>query len=298
MFSHRTDLPLGNDTTSRFLPGMVAMMVFLAAVALSGAMVLQVVLDRWQRDVSGTLTVQIMPVAGEPTKAAVETQRRVDAAVEVLKATPGVGAAHPLDQRQIAQLLEPWLGGTDLLADLPLPRLIDVTMEPGDKVNLDTLQQRLAAVAPGTSLDDHRVWLSKLVRLGHGLELLAMSVVVLVATATAATVVYATRTGLAVHRSVIEVLHLIGAQDDYIARQFAQTSLVLGFRGGLIGLALAAPVLGGIGWLTTRMEGGMVPDLTLRPLHWASLAALPVAAGYLAMLTARLTVHRTLSRMP
>ncbi|MEO5375469.1 MAG: cell division protein [Alphaproteobacteria bacterium] len=298
MFRHRSDLPLGHDTTSHFLPGMVGAMVFLAAIALAGAMVLQMVMDRWQRDVSGTLTVQVMPVTGEPARAATETGRRVDAAVEVLLATPGVGAARPLDQQQIAELLEPWLGSREVLVDLPVPRLIDVTIRPGFSVDLVALGSRLTAVAPGTSLDDHQVWLSKLVRLGHGLELLALAVVGLVAAAMAATVVYATRTGLAVHRPVIEVLHLIGAQDDYIARQFAHRSLVLGLRGGLVGLALAGPVLGGIGWLTARMEGALVPDFSLGPLHWAALAALPVAAGYLAMLTARITVHRTLARMP
>ncbi|MBF0130792.1 MAG: cell division protein, partial [Alphaproteobacteria bacterium] len=207
-------------------------------------------------------------------------------------------AARPLDQRQVAELLGPWLGSAELIADLPVPRLVDVSIIPEATVNMDSLSARLTEVAPGTSLDDHQVWLSKLVRLGHGLELLGMAVVVVVGMATAATVVYATRTGLAVHRSVIEVLHLIGAQDDYIARQFAYRSLMLGLRGGLIGLGMAAPILGGINWLATRIDDRMIPDVSLGFLHWVALGSLPVAAGYLAMATARITVHRALARMP
>ena len=298
MFTRRSDLPLGNDANSRFLPGMVAVMVFLATIALAGAMSLQVILDRWNRDVSGTLTVQVMPAGGDQASAVKESERRLNAVLSVLQTTPGVGAARPLDQRQIAELLEPWLGSADILADLPVPRLVDVSIIPGAFVNMDALSARLAEAAPGTSLDDHQVWLSKLVRLGHGLELLGMAVVILVGMATAATVVYATRTGLAVHRSVIEVLHLIGAQDDYIARQFAHRSLLLGLRGGVIGLVMAAPVLGGVHWLASRIDDKMMPDLRLGVLHWLALCALPVAAGYLAMATARLTVHRALARMP
>lgn len=298
MFNRRSDLPLGSDANSRFLPGMVAVMVFLATISLAGAMSLQVVLERWNRDVSGTLTVQLMPAGGDPAKADKETGRRLNAVLEVLRTTPGVAAARPLDQQQIADLLEPWLGSADLLADLPVPRLIDVTIIPGATVNLDPLSTRLAEVAPGTSLDDHQVWLSKLVRLGHGLELLGMTVVLLVGMATAATVMYATRTGLAVHRPVIEVLHLIGAQDDYIARQFAHRSLLLGLRGGFIGMGMAVPVLGGVSWLAARIDDRMMPDMTLGFLHWMALGALPVAAGYLAMATARITVHRALARMP
>ncbi|MFN3076026.1 MAG: cell division protein FtsX [Alphaproteobacteria bacterium] len=298
MFGRHTDLPLGGDSNSRFLPGMIAVMVFLATIVMAGALTLGGILERWNRDVTGTMTVQVMPAQGEPSQANQETERRVAAAIGVLVETPGVVSARPLDLVQIGQLLEPWLGSTELLTDLPIPRLIDVTLRDGVSVNLDALSARLSSVAPGTSLDDHRVWLSKLVRLGRGLEVVAAIIVGMVVMATAATVIYATRTGLAVHRSVIEVLHLIGAQDDYIARQFAHSSLMLGLRGGLVGLALSLPVLVTISWLAGHLEGGMVPDLSLKPVHWLILVGLPFVVAYLAMVTARLTVHRTLARMP
>ncbi|MBF0561521.1 MAG: cell division protein [Alphaproteobacteria bacterium] len=297
MFTQRTDLPFGNDSNSRFLPWMVAVMVFLATIAMSGALALEVILDRWNHDVTGTMTIQIMPATGEAAEANRETQHRVDAAVKVLLTTPGVASARPLDLAQIGKLLEPWLGSTELLADLPVPRLIDVTLHDGVMLDLPSLEARLSAAAPEASVEDHQVWLSKLVRLGHGLEILAILMVGMVAVATAATVIYATRTGLAIHRSVIEVLHMIGAQDDYIARQFAHSSLMLGLRGGTIGLGLALPALMTISWLAGRTEGGLIPELALRPIHWLMLACLPLAVAYLAMVAARLTVHRALIRM-
>lgn len=297
LLTRRSDLALDNDANSRFLPILVAVMVFLATLATTGALALQGVLARWSLDVSGTMTVQVMPAGGDPAKSAPETGRRVAAAVQVLRDTPGVAGARSLEDSEIATLLEPWLGNVDLLADLPVPRLIDVSLVPGARVDIEALSRRLSAVAPGTSLDDHQAWLSKLVRLGQGLEALAVAVVVLVAVATALTVVYATRTGLAVHRPQIEVLHMIGAQDDYIARQFAHKILVLGLRGGLIGLGMAVPLFAGIAWLGTKVEAGLVPRIGLSPSEWAIVAALPLAAAYLAKITARITVHRTLRRM-
>jgi len=151
---------------------------------------------------------------------------------------------------------------------------------------------------PGVSLDDHRVWLSRLINLSLTTQWVAIGIVVLIGFVTSATVVYATRTGMAVNKGVIEVLHLIGAHDDYIARQFADRAFSLGFSGGLIGIALAVPTLGVIGWAARRVEGGFLPSLSLPIFGWVVIALLPLAAAALAMYTARLTVHGTLARMP
>ena len=70
-------------------------------------------------------------------------------------------------------------------------------------------------------------------------ELLALALTALIAGAAAATVMVATRASLAVHRETIELLHLIGAQDGFVARAFARRALGMGLRGGLIGLGLA-----------------------------------------------------------
>lgn len=297
MFRRRSDLPLKDDATSRFLPWLVALMVFLSAVALAGVFVLNGLIDRWDRDVSGTLTVQIAPAGGTTVDSENKTNDRVAAALTILSGTPGVVSARALDKQQLLRLLEPWLGQTDLLTDLPLPRLIDVTLDLDSKPDLQELSRTLARGVPGASLDDHRVWLSRLISLSRTIEWLAIAIVALIGAVTSATVVYATRTGMAVHHDVIEVLHLIGAQNDYVARQFADRAFTLGLKGGIVGLAGAIPALIAIGWAAGRMEGGFLPSLTLPPVGWAAVIVLPGAAAVLSMVAARLTVHRSIARM-
>ncbi len=41
----------------------------------------------------------------------------------------------------------------------------------------------------------------------------------------------------------------------------------------------------------------LLPDVSLGPQHWAALAGLPLVVAAIAMVTARLTVMRTLARM-
>ncbi|OFX12766.1 MAG: cell division protein, partial [Alphaproteobacteria bacterium RIFOXYD12_FULL_60_8] len=202
MFGRSADLPLAKDATSRFLPWLIAVMVFLAAVAIAGALATEVVVAGWHRDISGTITVQIMPASGLAEVSRDGTDKRVETALRILETTPGVTSARALDRDKTAALLEPWLGSREVFEDLPIPRLIDVSLAPDRNINLDALSRRLSESVPGASLDDHQLWLGKLVRFAYGLEMLAGTVIGLTTLALTSTVIYATRTGLAVHFSV------------------------------------------------------------------------------------------------
>ncbi|HEY1720063.1 MAG TPA: FtsX-like permease family protein [Magnetospirillaceae bacterium] len=296
-FGGRSDLPLKDDATSRFLPWLIAPMVFLSAVALAAAFTLTSLVGSWDHDVSGTLTVEIAAPSTPANVAAAQTKAAVDQALAILKATPGVRDARALSNDKLATLLEPWLGNPDLLKDLPLPAMIDVTVDPSARPDLTALTDKLTQAVPGATIDDHRVWLSRLIELGKTIAWTAIGIVALVGLVTAATVIYATRTGMAVHREVIEVLHMIGATDDYIARQFAARAFTLAIKGGIAGLILTLPVIAAVIVETRRIEGGFLSDLHFPPIGWVACALLPAVAALLSMATARITVHGTLVRL-
>lgn len=293
----RSDVPLQADASARFLPWLVAFMVYLAALALAGAIVVGDVMARWDRGLAGRMTVQVPPpepAADEPQAA---QQARVAAALEVLRETAGVRAATPLGEEEMAALLEPWLGGHGLAEELPLPALIAVRVDPAAPPQTAPLAERLQAAVPGASVDDHRGWLRQVAGMARTLQGLAAVVVALVGAAAVMTVVFVTRTGLAIHRPVIEVLHLVGAYDSYVARQFQAHALKLALKGGAIGLGLAVATLLGLGRLLAGVESPLLPAVALAPQGWAALVAVPLAAAVVATLTARLTVLRTLARM-
>ena len=292
MFSRRSDLLLDKDSLNRFLPWLIAFMVFLVILAMAGMLVLNATAARWDKGISGTLTVQIMP--GENPEKNDDRLRKV---LSILAQMPEVARYEALSDDQLLELLEPWLGVVAGARDLPLPGLVDVELKPDADLDVAAFAKRLAARVPGTSVDDHRLWLERLVNLIQTAQGLAALVVVFIVLATIGTVVFTTRTGLVIHRDAIEVLHLIGAQDSYVARQFAGRALALGLKGGLIGLLLALPTLFGIGALARQMDSSILPDFSLTPVHWVVLIVLPLAVAVIAMLTARLTVMKTLSRM-
>jgi len=125
----------------------------------------------------------------------------------------------------------------------------------------------------------------------------AAAVVAVIALAAILTVIYATRSGIAVHYPTIEVLHLIGARDDYIAHQFERQALLLGLIGGALGYGAAALVLVVLGAAAPGLENAALPGIRASGWDWIVLALVPLAGAGIAMLTARLTVFRALARM-
>lgn len=294
ILARQRDVPLDKDASARFLPWLIAFMVYLATLALAAAIAVSNVTQAWDSGLAGKLTVQVPPAAGETAGGQTE---RIDAVLDALRETPGVRSADQLSQREMAEMLRPWLGEAAGSADLPLPALIAVEVIPERAPELSSLQRRLDRAAAGTRVDDHQRTLGRLLEVARTLQLLAVLVVALVGAAAVVTVVFVTRTGLSIHRNVIELLHLIGAHDAYVARQFQRHALRLGLTGGLMGLALAAATLGALARWVGQETGAIVPELTLSQTQWLSLIAVPLAATLVAMLTARITVLRTLAKL-
>ena len=287
----RRDLPLDRDSAGLFLPAIIGFMVFLAALALAGSMAVDNLLAHWQGAIEAAFTVQLPPVEGESSAAAADRRSR---ALASLANVPGVRSAILLSDADKARLLEPWLGADAAHLDLPLPDLIAVTVDGNGALDLASLTTNLQSVSPGAAIDDHGRWREAIGKAAEAANLALLGLLLLIGLAAALTVVFVARAGLAAHRQVIEILHLVGAHDGYVARQFQRHAFSRGLAGGIVGAGVAAGIFLAAGrWL----PGLDSRALALRPLQWLSVALLPLAAALLAMATARYTVLRSLRRI-
>jgi cell division transport system permease protein len=290
-------LPLDGDGSSRFLPWLIGLMVFLAALAIGAGFAVDSALLRWDDGLRGTLTVDLPQPAGGGTLASASA----DQVLALLRGTAGVAGATLLDRQAEAALLQPWLGGSVEIDRLPLPALIDVQRAEAVPLDLPDLSRRLAALVPGASVETHGAWVEQLLRVAKLLEIGAVVIVALIGAVAVSTVIFITRTGLMIHAPIVDLLHAMGAADSYIAGQFQRHAFRLGLRGGIIGLV---PALLGFGVIRLAAEQGgsvaadLAPGLALPILAWAVLALLPLGMALVGLATARVTVLRTLARMP
>jgi cell division transport system permease protein len=108
-------------------------------------------------------------------------------------------------------------------------------------------------------------------------------------------IAFATRAGLAARRDVVEVLHLAGADDGFIARlfqvRFARIAAQAGAIGAIAAIALAAAL---------RVAGGGAGLTQALPLAWTDLIAAlpcPLVAAAVAAVAAQITAMRLIRDM-
>lgn len=260
--------------SARALIAIIAIMTFLASLTTGVVMLVRAAANEWQADVAREFTIQIRPVAGH------DIEMEVVKAAVIARASAGIAGVRPYSKEETTRLLEPWLGSGLQIDDLPVPRLIVVRITPGAAPDLAQLRQTLAEQIPGVSLDDHRGFVDRMRAMTRAVVVLGIGVLLLVLAATVLSLAFATRAAIATNRPVIEVLHLIGAKDSFIARHFQQHFLRLGLEGGLIGsgsaIALFALAELAGGWFGSGPAGEQ-----LSALFGTASIGMP---GYLAML--------------
>jgi cell division transport system permease protein len=282
----RDPLGLRRALAGWLLPGLVAAMALLAALAVAGAQGAAALADRWQRGAAAAVTVQL------PDADAAQIAR----ALGVLRSLPEVAEARAMDPARLAELLRPWLGGS---AGLPLPAVIEIRLRDA-RADPVLVGDRLAASVPGAVVEAHGLWVQRLAALARSLQALSWVILALVAAVAAAVVAVATRAGLAARRDAVEVLHGLGAQDSYIAGRFARRLGLLAAGGALLGTLAALPalaLLAGLAapWIAEERAGAA---MAWRMLPWPALAAVPPLAFLVGWATAQATVRRWLRRLP
>jgi len=273
------------------MPWVIAIMMFLTVLAAAAGLGLGSAAGNLTESMGTRLTVQVMEA--NPDRREAEAARVLAA----LERQPAVARVHRLTQGEMQKLLEPWLGGGALEADLPIPAMIDVDVAEGTGDRMDGLRSAVAAASPSARVDSNATWLAPLGRLIGALRWLSGALVLLMIGATAATVVLAARAALDTHRSTIEVLHLMGATDLQVARLFQRRIALDALFGGVVGLAAATLVLLLLGSRAAALGSDLLGSVGLPPLAWAFLIALPILGVGLAMLVARSTILRALGRM-
>jgi cell division transport system permease protein len=295
------ELGLRRAPADRMVPFLVAVNAFLAAVAIGGWIGAAVLSGHWENGAGATLTVQV-PRAEEPD--ATGSRTRLAAVRETLDAASGVDSVEILSDRQLDDLLRPWLGADMKSLAAPIPAVIAVhmTREPGDS---NGLAARLAESAPGTIVEDHAAWAGQIGILARSLQLCSGFVLLLVTLVTAAVIAVATRSELAARREAIMIVNQLGATDGYIARRFARRAAALASAGGAIGGVCALPVMGLLTALAMPLAGAAVPALTSRhvlsflpPPLWLLPVILPIAAAAIGYLTTQITMRRWLRGLP
>jgi cell division transport system permease protein len=282
----------------RTLTAVMAVMCFLAVLAVGSLLLINRAVTQWASGLSSEATVQL------PQLSARDMEADLAALAKLLQDTKGVRSVDVLDRAAGEKLVAPWIG-EDGLDALPIPRLIRVVVDDRAAPDFVKLDAALQQLVPSARLDTHRRWETELRRMASTLTLLSGLILGLISLSAIAMVIFASRAVLDANRDTVEVLHIAGADDDFIASQINKRFLASGLWAGFIGLAgglLAFFILGR--WNAVEANGVATAARGLFHLpqqdDWRGLASfllVPLAAIAIALVTSRMTLRKILGEL-
>lgn len=279
----------------RSLIAVMTVMCFLAVLAVGAMLLINRAVSQWASGLSSEATVQL------PQLSTRDMDADLAALTKLLETTEGVKAVTVLDRSEGEKLLVPWIGAEGL-DSLPIPRLLRVVVNDKAPPDFVKLEEALRAAVPTARLDTHRRWEAELQRMASTLTLLSSLILGLISLSAVAMVVFAARAVLEANRNIVDVLHIAGADDDFIANAINRRFIAAGAVSGVLGLAgglLTFFLLGH--WRVAENNGVAAAARGLFYLpqenDWRSLlwfVLVPVIATVIALVTSRFTLMRML----
>lgn len=277
----------------------IAIMSFLACLTLGAVSMVRATAASWESQIAREITIQIKPQDGLDMDATLKKAR--DVALTFVGAKQGT----IMDDAATSRLLEPWLGAGLDLKELPVPRLVIITIDESNPPDFAAMRDLLRAEVPQATLDDHRTWVDRLVSMAHTTVLIGMSILVLVFTAMILTVIFATRGALSGNRHIVEVLHFVGAESGFVASEFQKHFLKISLKGSAAGGVLAALLFASASlWQSNSLATpqsdqatALFGTFTIDFVGYLGILATMIVIALLTTLTARFTVMRTIDEI-
>lgn len=294
----RPDFALSRDESGRFLPWIIALMVYLAALTLAGGITLNRTISVSSTIQDSSFSVHIPAKSGQKGETLEKKNDVADKVLKALRETPGVTKAELMDYSRISKLVEPWLGKNAGLDNLPIPTIIEVETDKEFFKDDGSIEKKLKEIAPDSKLNDHKEWANQFSNFVEKIQLMLFAVSLLIMTSAAAVVVFASKMSLKIHRGTVALLHRLGAYDVYIAEQFQQHAALLTLKGAFVGSGLAAGTLIVLHIMAASIKSPLFPEFAMNFTHWGILFLLPFAMSFIALIFTRISVLASLLRIP
>ena len=293
------DLPLHQDEGTGFLIVLVGLMAFLSTVVLSFSFTLNTVMDGWSQGLENKITLEIPAKIDQSTLRGAGEMKKIQAAIiEKMSQLDAIKTITPVEEKKLQTLVQSWLGQSTFIEDLPMPSLISLELHDSAPEIITSLTQVIHDVDKHTIIDTHETWLDDLLKLTRSMQSGIIAIVLVIAMTTVAAIAGAMKSQIEIHRDDVELLHLMGARDQYITGQFVRHAGILSLFGALGGLVSALCIMTVIGFIFKDQDYGFLPKAAI---HWGDIGALcllPLVICGISAGSARYTVMQVLQRMP
>lgn len=284
-------MPVASRGAVRLLPWVLTAAVFIGGLGTIVLYTAMLSVRAFGRTLTSEITIEV-PSDTSPA--------RLETVQALLRQTHGVRSVTTVDAAETARLLAPWLGPSPKLDELPVPKLIDVQVDPAQAIDLTTLRKQLTSAAPEAQVDDHLDWSARLRASARRIDVIAGAAIAGAVIIAMVAGIIAAVAAIETDRPLIATAHLLGAGDADLIRPLALRALWLGSAGGAggaVAIIAAAFALDGVGSvLRLPLPPGLGGIGNWR--LWATAAGSTLIAGGIAAVCAYATARRRVAALP
>lgn len=279
-----------NGKQARPLTIVVSIMCALGCLAALSARIGFRAADAWTSELKSALTILVE---------APKDEANILRAVQITQQTKGVKSASSMSREKAKELLKNYGANIgSLLDELPLPNLIEVGLDTNSKDTAKELQANLSAQGFKVEVDDHSRYSGEIVKTSAVLRGAALLALLALMIASVASIAFAARAALETQSECVQILHLIGAEDEFVIHEVQARFTRLGLIAGAYG-AIGAAILIIIANLIMQMGAS---DLTsgTKLLRWWDfwiLLVAPLISAIASALAARIAARDTLKEL-
>lgn len=286
-----SDFTFAKDDTHRFLPWHIGIMVALATLLLSLVISLSEWVGTHSQDYAGNVSV-ILPGSLD------KLDDKTDQAKTLLSKQKSVATVAVVSEKNLRDMLTPWIGSGDALFDMALPVVLDVTLKKDSKaIDLKELARDLSAIDPTIEVDGNNSWAEVFASFIAILQGLAVLLVATILAAMTLMITFSTRASLHMHARTVNLLHAMGAEDAYIARQFEGEQFKIGLKAAACGTAAAALAYFALSRTVASIKTPVLPAFDFMAPHMIMMLAMPLTCALIVLLATRYSVLAQLKKV-
>jgi cell division transport system permease protein len=279
MFSNRNQTLLSDEASLRPFRLMIGCLVFVLTLVLTGTLAINHFIATFSTDLHENKVFEVNLSGLDAT----QHQNTILVLQQTLNAVPGVRETVilPLSEKE---------------GFAPSTIFMEARVNSQVPMHMDEVLLKLRQILPSVHMQSHMFVHSNLMYLQKSLYIFSLSIILLISTTIIVAISLITKSGLRVHRNVIDILRLIGAPNAYISKQFQWLAFKIGITSSIFGVIL------GLSIFYLMLNFGMSFGL---PHHTAmfdqrtffGFMMLPVGLGVLSLFVARVEVFRTLAKL-
>lgn len=236
-------IPMQNSFMKRGLVVIIAFMVWIMLVCMTGAYMVSKKISEWDTGYENTISISVLYASDVSTNIRKKNMAQLE---KLFGERTGIESFRIVPDQEKQSTLSDWLGTGVSYDTIDLPILWDIRINKD--LDIEAFRRDVQAIYADAVVDDYAQWQDTLIVLGKQFIWVVYGIVAGVLCMVMGILFICMRMLISIHLPTLEILVLLGVEDRKIERPIGWYGFWMGIRGAIWGTILFIMGMGAMVW--------------------------------------------------